>query len=401
MATIQQRENSYFITVSCGRDVRGKQVRQTMTYKPDEKMTNAQIKKEVQRQAFKFEENCKRGHINTAVKFEEYARQWFTEVGELKLKTKTLANYRNYSKRVFKSIGHYRMDKLVTRDIQRFILEMKEGARLDRYKNGGLSPKTIRNHIAFVSTVYNHAIKMQIVSHNPCENVTFPKDNPKEREIYSLEEAQEILRLLQQEEDKNFQYSVFFTLAVYTGFRAGEILGLQWQTDIDFERCTLTVNRTSNYTAGLGIFADTPKTKNSYRTLKLPQEIMDLLANFKQYQSQYAESLGSNWVDSDRLFTKWDGSPIFPNSPALFFGRFCKRHGIRYINPHGWRHFNASCMIFAGIDLKTISMNLGHSTAQTTLHFYSHAFQAANAAAIDKIIDVIGLPEMKTAGKTQ
>lgn len=400
MATIQQRGNSYFISVSCGRDVKGKQVRQTMTYKPDAKMSAAQVKKEVQRQAVLFEENCKRGQINTAVKFEDYAREWFAEVGALKLKERTLANYRNYSKRVFKQIGHMRMDRITSREIQRFILEMREGKRLDRYKKGKLAPKTIRNHIAFISTVYQHAIKMQIVSHNPCANVELPRDNAAEREIYTIEETQEILRLLQAEGDKYFQFVVFFTLAVYTGFRRGELLGLQWKTDIDFERSTLTVNRTSNYVVGKGVFVNTPKTKNSYRTLKLPAEIMELLANFKKYQAEYAESLGDQWIDCDRLFTRWDGSPIFPNTPSLYFGRFCKRHGIRYLSLHRWRHFNASAMIFAGVDLKTISMNLGHSTAQTTLQFYSHAFQAANAAAMDKVVDVIGLPEMKTAGKT-
>lgn len=185
-------------------------------------MSAAQIKKEVQRQAVLFEENCKRGQVNTAVKFEDYAREWFTEVGALKLKERTLANYRNYSKRVFKQIGHLRMDRITSREIQKFILEMSEGKRLDRYKNGKLAPKTIRNHIAFISTIFEHATKMGIMSHNPCRNVTLPKDNAAEKEIYTLEEAQEILRLLQQEDDKNFQFIVFFTLAVYTGFRRGD-----------------------------------------------------------------------------------------------------------------------------------------------------------------------------------
>jgi len=69
---------------------------------------------------------------------------------------------------------------------------------------------------------------------------------------------------------------------------------------------------------------------------------MDLLKSYQQYQAEYAKSLGYQWENHDRLFIKWNGFPIFPNTPALFFGRFCKRHGIRYINPHGWRHFCVS-----------------------------------------------------------
>jgi len=379
MATIKQRGNSYFITVSCGRDIKGKQVRQTMTYKPDAKMSAVQIKKELQRQVVLFEENCKRGQVNSAVKFEDYAREWFTDVASLNLKERTLANYRNYSKRVFKAVGHKRMDRLTSRDIQKLIVEMHEGIRLDRYKKGKLAPKTIKNHVAFVSTIFEHAIRMQVVSHNPCRAVTLPKDDSVEREIYTLEETQQILTLLHQEETKNLQFIVFFTLAIYTGFRRGELLGLEWNIDIDFNRHTVTINRTSNYTNDKGVFTDTPKTRNSYRTLKLPVEIMCLLSRYKKHQTEYADSLGNKWAGTGRLFTTWNGEPMFPNSPSLFFERFCKRHGIRYINLHGWRHFNASTQIFAGIDVKTISMNLGHSTAQTTLTYYSHAFQAAQA----------------------
>jgi len=142
MATIQQRGNSYFITVSCGLDVRGKQVRQTKTWRIPENMTAKQAEKEAQRQAFMFEESVKRGQINKAVKFEEFALEWFKEVGALKLKQRTLANYRNYSKRVFKAIGHQRMDRLTSRDVQKLIAEMNEGARLDKYKKGKLETLT-------------------------------------------------------------------------------------------------------------------------------------------------------------------------------------------------------------------------------------------------------------------
>ena len=407
MATIQQRGNSYFITVSCGLDVRGKQVRQTKTWRIPENMTAKQAEKEAQRQAFIFEESVKRGQINKAVKFEEFALEWFKEVGALKLKQRTLANYRNYSKRVFKAIGHQRMDRLTSRDVQKLIAEMNEGARLDKYKKGKLAPKTIRNHVAFISTIFEHGIRMGIVSHNPCKAVTLPKDERTEKEIYTLEEIQKILALLHQEPDKHFDFIVFFTLAIYCGHRRGEILGLE-NRDFDYERSTVTINRTSNYTNELGTFTDSPKTKNSYRTLKLPLEIMELVARYREHQRKYAESIGDKWVTeiegykgeivpNDRLFTQWQGLPMHPNAPGLFWERFCVKHGIRYLNPHQMRHFNASAQIFAGVDLKTISSNLGHSTAQTTLTFYSHVFAAANAASMDKMIELVGLPEMKGA----
>ena len=135
---------------------------------------------------------------------------------------------------------------------------------------------------------------------------------------------------------------------------------------------------------------------------------MDLVKRYREHQRKYIESIGSKWVTeiagfkgeivpNERLFTQWDGKPMHPNAPALYWERFCAKHSIRYLNPHQMRHFNASAQIFAGVDLKTISSNLGHSTAQTTLTFYSHVFAAANAASMDKMIELVGLPEMKGA----
>ena len=407
MATIKQRGNSYFITVSCGLDANGKKVRQTMTYKPDEKLSVAQIKKEVNRQAVLFEESVKAGKVNTAVKFEDYARQWFAEVAVFKLKERILANYHAMEKRVYKNVGHLRMDKITPRDIQRFILDMSEGERYDKYKKGKLAPKTIKNHVALISTIYEDAIKMQVVSHNPCRAVTFPKPSNAEREIYTLEETHSILELLHNHEpEKHLDFIVYFTLSIFTGFRRGELLGLEWR-NFDFSKQTVSVNRTSNYTNGLGIFTDTPKTRTSYRTLKMPVELIDLLHRYRDYQAEYKASIGSKWVtqieglddkmvDNDRLFTQWQGSPMHSNAPSLYFERFCKKHGLRYLSGHSIRHLHASANMTAGVDVKTLQMIMGHSSANTTLGIYCHAFQSAQAAAMDKFNTVISFP---TKGK--
>jgi integrase len=397
MAQIQKRSNSsYFITVNLGRDVQGKKVRQTMTYTPTA-TTPKQIEKEVQRQAVLFEEACKQGQVNTAVKFQAYADDWFANVAPLYLKKGTIANYRNYSKRVYKAIGHLRMDRVTARELQRLVTEMSEGERADKYKKGKLSAKTVRSHIAWISTIYQHAIKQGLVSNNPCRSVTLPKIEEQEQEIYSIEETQRIINLIHQEEEKHFDFKVYFTLAIFTGFRRGELLGLEF-SDFDFERSTLTTRRASKYVKGEGIFTDTLKTRTSYRTLKLPDDIMALVLAYKRHQAEYAASLGDRWNETDRLFTQWHGLPMHPNAPALFFERFCKKHGIEYINPHGLRHGNASMLIFGGVDVRTVSQWIGHSTANTTLKVYSHAFQAANAAAMDKLTEIISLPtQEKTA----
>jgi len=76
---------------------------------------------------------------------------------------------------------------------------------------------------------------------------------------------------------------------------------------------------------------------------------------------------------------------MFPNTPELFFGRFCKRTGMRFVNIHSWRHFAASCMVFAGTDVKTVQSILGHSSATTTMSLYLHSFQKAQVMAMEAI----------------
>lgn len=179
MANITKLKNSsYKITVSCGYDVKGKKIRQYLTWKPTEKMTEKQIEKEVQRQAVLFEESCKQGQkVSAAIKFETYATEYLTEVAPLKLKEGTLTNYKIYAKKVFAAIGHLKLDKISSRDIQRFINGLNEEERNDRYCRGGkLSAKSIKNHVAFISSIYEHAIKMRVISYNPCKAVTLSKE---------------------------------------------------------------------------------------------------------------------------------------------------------------------------------------------------------------------------------
>ena len=109
---------------------------------------------------------------------------------------------------------------------------------------------------------------MEMLTDNPCKRVTVPKGEKKEKDIYTLEEVAQLFQLL---ETAPLKYRTFFTLAIYSGFRRGEMLGLEWK-DIDWEHNVISVRRTSNYTASKGIYTDTTKTKKSQRSLKFPQD---------------------------------------------------------------------------------------------------------------------------------
>lgn len=395
MATIRKRGNTYQIKVSCGYDINGTQVIQTKTWKPEPKMTPKQIEKELNRQSVMFEEACQNGFFTSNIKFQKFAEQWFREYAELKLKTQTIRCYHNNEKRVYEAIGHMKLSKITTRNIQQFINELAAKKRYD--KNGKelqpLAPKTIKNYISFISSIFDYAVKMQIVSSNPCKNAVLPSPKSKEREIYTLDEVQHMLELFENESEANYKYTIFFTLAAFTGLRRGELLGLEWK-DFDWDNQLVKVVRTSEYTKEKGIYTDTPKTKSSLRIIKLPIEVMDKLRVFRAWQNNYKIELGDKWVECDRLFTKWNGEPMGMRSPYKYFEKFCKRTGMRFVNIHSFRHFNASVLISNGVDVKTVQGCLGHSCAMTTLQIYAHSFQEAQAKAMDSVAScILGTPK--------
>ena len=145
---------------SCGYDTKGNHKEQTMTWKPEKGMTERQIQKELNRVAVKFEESCMSGQVTATIKFEDFAEQWFKEYAELKLKPKTIEGYHWMSKRIYKTIGHLRLDKITARDIQKFILEMTEEKRCDgrNKRNGRLSAKTVKSHNQKLSKSLKYAI---------------------------------------------------------------------------------------------------------------------------------------------------------------------------------------------------------------------------------------------------
>lgn len=374
MATIKKRGSSYLIRVSCGYDVNGKHKEKSMTWKPEEGMTQRQIEKELNRQAVMFEESVNHGFKTSAIKFQELAEEWFQNYAKNSLRSTTYERMLQLTHRVYPAIGHLRIDKITARHLQGFVNSLaKEGANEKTGKP--LAPKTIHHNLSFISDVFSYAVRMNLVSDNPCRRVTIPKGEVKEKQIYSQEEMAQLLTAINSEPTK---YRAFFFLIAYSGFRRSEMLGLEWK-DVDFEHNVITVKRTSNYTAGRGTYTDTTKTKRSQRVLKISPYIIGILKELKDEQDDEALRLGDKWVETDRLFVKWNGEPMNNQTPYGWLKEFCEKNELPFYGIHSFRHFAASALISAGLDVTTVSGALGHCNSGTTLNVYSHMFQNAQA----------------------
>jgi len=252
-----------------------------------------------------------------------------------------------------------------------------------------LSAKSIKDHVSLISTALDYAVKMLLVPKNPCKGVTLPRRDDVEREILSLSQTQELLSLLSGDSNTNIQLDMFLVLAIYTGMRRGELLGLKW-SDIDFTHGLISIRRAAYYeSGGRGAYIDTPKTKNSVRTLKISGYSLARVKAYREWQQPYAADLGDKWKNGDWVFTNWCGDLMYTNAPERYFKKLCESNGLPRVSLHSLRHLNASLLIYSGLDIKTVQGALGHSSATTTLNIYAHEFQMAQAIASAAITNAL------------
>ena len=397
MATIRKRGKTYQIRVSTGYDALYRQVVRTKTWKPKPGMSDKQIEAELNKQAVMFEELCTRGIVTSNMKFQELAEKWFDEYAVVNLKKSSVQRLRGVTKRIYSAFGHIRVDKITRGQIQAFIDDLARNGK--NFLNGQpLYRKTIIHHLNLLSDVFNYAIRLEMIEDNPCKNIFVPKGRKKEKEIYTVEEMKQLFKLVNQYAP--LKYKAFLTLAVYSGFRNGELMGLEWK-DVDWENNVISVRRTSNYTVTDGNYTDTPKTKSSIRSLKLPQQVFDVLSELRESQLKNKENLGTKWIDSDRLFVTEIGKPLHRGSPYKWHKEFTEKHGFRFCDIHSLRHFNATVLISSGIDAAAVSNALGHSSVSTTTGIYYHAFkevQARNSQVLASVLDLSDEHSISSSG---
>mgnify|MGYP002553333973 FL=1 len=260
---------------------------------------------------------------------------------------------------------------------------------------GKLGGNTQLHYHRFLSSVFEKAVKWQLIDENPCRRTEAPK--AAEIEVEALQE-EDVAKLLEALQDAPAQYSVITQLALLTGARRGEICALRW-SDIDLDAGVISINRTVQNIAGRGTVFTAPKTKRSRRCIKIGPECVQLLREYRQHQKAERFKVGSEWmrrveiengktVDNDLLFTRWNGQPFDPNAVTSWFPGFLAAHDLPAVHFHSLRHTNASLLIAAHVPVTTVSGRLGHAKTSTTTDIYAGFIRSSDAAAADALTDV-------------
>ena len=249
----------------------------------------------------------------------------------------------------------------------------------------GLSPKTILHHHRLISAILNKAVKWQILLSNPASRVEIPKVKQTEAHYYDDEQVIHLFKLLTNEPLK---YQAAIYIALYGGLRLGEVTGLEWG-DINFDEKSLYISKARQYVSGLGTYDKEPKTERSIRHIQLSNGVLNILEKYKREQAQERLRLGSKWVDSGKIFTQWNGLPMFPQTPSQWFNKWLKKSELPKITFHQLRHSHTSILIANGVDIATVSKRLGHSKISTTIDVYTHAIKSKDTIAANLLDDII------------
>ena len=352
-----------------GRDpVTGKQIFKNVLGK-----TQAEVKEKLQKalaQAKKID-FAKTGKYTVTM----WMNEWFENVAKIKVRPSSHQTYRGYiDHHITPNIGDLPLEKLTTMDLQKLYRKLLNKGRVDRVEAKqqpkGLSAKTVRNINQVISSAMDFAVAQKIIPENPCKAVVLPKVEHKEMQTIPAEQLQAFL----QETKTTGVYEMYY-IEQATGLRRGELLGLKW-TDIDWENGIIKVRRQIARVDGQIVEAPL-KTKNSYRTVTISQQAIEVLKQQKEKNND------------EYVFPSPNGGPISPDSVNTMLKRVLERAGIPKVRFHDLRHTFATIALQNGVDIKTVSGMLGHFSAGFTLDTYAHVTTAAQKEAADTMGNVL------------
>ena len=381
--SIEKRgKNSYRLSCLAGYNLQGKPIKKTKTVHG--------TKKEAEIELAKFVADVQNGMVieGKSLKFSEFTEIWKRDYGSKELAPSTYKRYcRMLETRLLPYFGHFYVNKIKPTDIMQFYDLLSKDTQLVRKKgNDGnktlkpLSGKTILEHHRLLRAMLHKAVYWQVIVSNPAERVQPPKAKKPKRKYYDDDQCKILLEKLEQLSYEKIKYKTAIIIAVFTGLRLGELMGLEW-SDIDFRNGIISINRSSQYLSDKGIFTKTPKTESSIREVAIPEFVISLLEEYKLWYEEQKSLYGELWNNSNRLFVQADGKPMNPSTISKWFVKFIGQIGLPVINFHGLRHTNATLLIAQNVDVAVVAARLGHAQITTTLNFYVHPIIAHNKKA--------------------
>lgn len=314
---------------------------------------------------------------------ESYLAYWL-EAHRMTVRETTYSMHHAYlTARVIPALGDKKLRALTVDMFQRLYQEWETE----------LSPNTIRTIHGIIRQALEDAVRWKKLPYNPAQHAKLPKARKAEISMLSNGEIERLLACAQQ-----MKLYALFRMALLLGMRRGELLGLKW-SDIDLETATLKIERTVSYMKDpkLGkhrFIVGPPKTQASKRTIHLPYDIVEVLRQHREQQSEI-QNAASHWEKLDLVFCNGCGNYMDPNYVREMFDKILKAAGIEHMKFHALRHNANAILRRMKIDAVVRKEMLGHEKINMTEEVYGRATSEEHQEAALEIDRLFGRKEDK------
>jgi integrase len=307
-----------------------------------------------------------------------YLEHWLENVHKPTIRLSSYTRYRKIlNTHILPALGHIQVQKLSAQHLQElYASKLKEG----------LSPKTIKLIHVVLHKALENAVDVNIIARNVADIAakSLPREPRHEIQPLTIEQAQKLLEVA-----RGHRLEALIILAVTTGMRRGELIGLCW-SDIDFHEKSLYVRRTVDRISGNGYVKSEPKTASGRRKIFLPPFVIEALKQHRTRQEVARLKAGSEWKDPDLVFCNTHGGFSHPVHLYEMFQHLLEDAGLPRMRFHDLRHSAATILMAMGIHAKVVQELLGHSNITMTLNIYSHVLPSLQKEAMEKWDDLFG-----------
>ena len=313
-------------------------------------------------------------YASTKITLGEYMNNWLTSTKSAK-RTSTWSHYEQVTRSyIVPRLGKIKIKDLRPEHIQGFYNQLVQQE---------IGIYTILKIHTVLHSALHYAAKLGMVNRNSASFTQPPKEPATEMTILNESQVSQFLITAM-----THRWEALFHLAIVTGARQMELLGLKW-TDLDWVRQTLKVERQLIRPNGNGVGFSAPKTRLGKRSIALGGRTIEVLR--AHYERQQVERLaaGEKWKENGLIFTTSQGGPIHPRNLLRDFKKLLRDAGLPAIRFHDLRHTAASLMLNNNIPPIVVSRRLGHAKASITLDVYGHLIPSMQTEVADKIDELI------------
>lgn len=311
----------------------------------------------------------------TAETYQDMYKLWIEQYKNTVEESTFVKTSELFKNHILPAIGSYKIEKISVEVCQRHVNEWFD--KLKKYR-------AIKSYAA---KVLQFAMKRGYITSNPFALVEMPTAKNKKIEedeienFYTREQLIHFLKCL--ENENNFKVYALIRLLAFSGMRKGEALALIWK-DINFKTNEIRINKALSRGANNRLYVKSTKTGIA-RTIKMDENTMSILKDWKKKQKQDYLVLGYNTLNPEQLvFSNENNTYLQPTKTGKWIMQAQKKYQLDKITTHGLRHTHCSLLFEAGASIKEVQDRLGHTDVQTTMNIYTHVSEKAKEEAIQK-----------------